>query len=105
MNAVFLDPITVRARDTQVFNGIGAGLELEMDAARAGPVMLSLFLGGQTYKMLGDLDVNLVGTSVVPAQPPYTTTDQTVSANFDFHIHSWSYRGGVGLRFRWLPED
>jgi len=105
VNAVYLNQIEVRAQDTQAFNGIGGGLELEMDAARAGPVVLSLFLGGQAYKMLGNLDVNLTGQTVVPVQAPYTTQEQTVEANFDFHIHSWAYHGGAGLRFRWLPED
>ena len=55
--------------------------------------------------MLGNLDVNLTGQTVVPVQAPYTTQEQTVEANFDFHIHSWAYHGGAGLRFRWLPED
>jgi hypothetical protein len=27
-----------------------------------------------------------------------------VSAQWDFHKHAWSYRGGLGVRFRWLPE-
>jgi hypothetical protein len=103
--ADFLDPITIRSQDTQFFNGIGPGLELEMDAARAGPVMLSLFLSGQAYKMLGDLSVHLEGQSVVPAQAPYTDEDQSVNAGFDFHLHSWAYHGGLGLRFRWLPGD
>ena len=110
LNAVYLQPITLRARDTHVYHGIGPGLEVEMDAARAGPVVLSLFLGGTAYRMLGDLDVHLQANGVVPAQTGpqgqvFTATDQPISADFDFNIHSWAYRGGVGMRFRWLPED
>ena len=105
MPSVFLDPIQLQPSTTQGFHGVGPGLELEMDAARAGPVILSLFMTGSAYRMLGDLDVHTTGTQVIPATPPYTTTDQTVSAEFDYSIHAWAYRGGAGMRFRWLPED
>jgi len=103
--SLFLPAIQIQPSRDQDFHGVGPGLELEMDAARAGPVVLSLFLTGTAYKMLGDLAVHTEGTQVIPATPPYTTTDQSVSVQFDYNIHSWSYRGGAGLRFRWLPED
>src|SRR5262249_33135129 len=61
INAQYLDPITIRARQVQPFSGIGPGLELEMDAGHAGPVMLSLFLGGPAYRMLGDLHLQCTG--------------------------------------------
>jgi len=105
INSVYLDTIDLRAEKTRAFHGIGPGLEVEMDAARAGPVMLSLFASGQAYKMLGDLDVELSDSQEVVADGTYVLTNQTVEADWDFHIHSWAYRGGVGLRFRWLPED
>jgi len=97
-------PIDLEASETKTYYGIGPGLELEMDAARAGPVMLTVFLSGQAYKMLGDPDVQLQASQVIN-DPALVPNNQTVSASFDFTLHSWAYRGGVGLRFRWLPED
>jgi hypothetical protein len=102
--AQFLSVIDLQATDTRSFHGIGPGLEIEMDAARAGPVMLTLFLTGRAYKMLGDLDVELEATQTL-TDPELVGGSQTVAARFDFNIHSWSYLGALGLRFRWLPED
>jgi hypothetical protein len=104
--AVYLPTIELASEDTLTTYGIGPGLELEMDAARAGPFVLSVFLGGQAYRMLGDRDVNLMDSAMVdvPDQNPNTPATQEVSAKWDFHKHAWSYRGGLGLRFRWLPE-
>jgi hypothetical protein len=68
--------------------------------------MLSVFVGGQAYRMLGDRDVNLMDSAMVdvPDDNPSTPATQEVSAKWEFHKHAWSYRGGLGLRFRWLPE-
>jgi hypothetical protein len=105
--AVFIPTIDLEANDTLTSYGIGPGLELEMDAARAGPVVLSLFVSGQAYRMLGERDVHLEDSAEVPVPDANSGTDATqpVSAKWDFHLHSWAYRGGLGLRFRWLPED
>ena len=102
--ALFLAPINIEAEETKPFHGIGPGLELEMDAARAGPLMLSVFLTGRAYKMLGDLALDIEGSDTI-TDPALVGGTQTVSAQFKFNIHSWSYLGGLGLRFRWLPED
>jgi hypothetical protein len=101
----FLDePIDIQASDTRPFHGIGPGLEVEMDAGRAGPVVLSVFVAGQAYYMLGDRKVHLTGSDTI-TDPSMVPNTQTVSADFDFNIHQWSYQGGLGLRFRWVPED
>ena len=108
--AAFVTPIDLEASDTETFYGIGPGLELEMDAARAGPVMLTVFVSGQAYRMLGNRDVQLTASQTITdpaiiAAPGDPANQATVSAKFDFSLHSWAYRSGVGLRFRWLPED
>jgi hypothetical protein len=98
------EPIHLQASDTRAFHGIGPGLEVEMDAGRAGPVALTLFVSGQAYYMLGDLDVHLLESQEI-SDPSMVPNTQTVSADFDFNLHQWSYQGGLGIRFRWLPED
>lgn len=89
---------------TKTYYGIGPGLEVEMDAARAGPFMLSLFTSGQAYRMLGDRDIEFEDSTTMN-DPALNPNPQTASAKWTFHPHAWTYRGGVGLRFRWLPED
>jgi hypothetical protein len=98
------EPIDIEASETQAFQGVGPGLEVEMDAARAGPVVLSLFVSGQAYYMLGNRDVKVTGSDEI-TDPALVPTTQTVSADFSYSIHQWSYQGGLGIRFRWVPEE
>lgn len=84
-------------RDTQAFHGIGPGLELELDAGRAGPLLVSVFVGLQGYRELGERNIRV------------TRSDQyddgkSSSAEATFHKDAWSFNGTVGLRFHWLPE-
>ena len=93
--------ITMAGSRSRTFNGIGPGLELEMDTLRAGPFMMTLFVSGQAYRILGNRKINFGAT--------YQTTaaelgGQVVSADWSFEKAAWSYRGGLGLRFRWVPE-
>jgi hypothetical protein len=88
--------IVIEGGDEKTYHGIGPGLEVEVDAARAGPFMLTLFVSGQAYKMLGDLEVAFTGS--------FTDEIGTETAAWVFEKDPWSYRGGLGLRFRWLPE-
>jgi len=90
--------VLVESSTTQGFHSIGPGLEIEMDAARAGPVMLSLYTSGQAYHVLGDRTVELIGTGT------YDDGSRDVSFLAEYEREPWHYRIGVGLRFRWLPE-
>lgn len=77
----------------KTFHGLGAGLELEGDATRLGPFVLSIYLSGQGYRFLGDREVAFSVTNEF---------DET--AEWTFEQDAWGWRGNVGLRFRWLPE-
>jgi hypothetical protein len=57
--------------------------------------MLALFASTQTVWLLGDLDVELRGSA--------TDATATESALWTFRPAQALYRGGLGLRFRWLP--
>ena len=78
---------------TKVYQGVGPGIEFETDAGQAGPFMLSVYLAGQGYSFLGDLDVHLVDTN-----------EYGEFAEWDFTKQRWGWAARVGLRFRWLPE-
>src|SRR5262245_5014746 len=86
------DLIVLDASGSDTFHGIGGGLELEMDTVRFGPFMLSLFLDGKATRMLGNRKVELASSA--PAG----------NASWDAEFDPWLYRGGLGLRFRYVPE-
>jgi hypothetical protein len=81
----------------ETYHGIGPGLEIEMDAVRTGPIMLTVFISGQAYRILGDRTTHI---GVAGTYDDGTPLGAEATATRD----AWSYRGGIGLRFRWLPE-
>lgn len=86
--------IQLRGKKDQAFQGVGPGLEIEMDAARAGPVVFSVYTAGAAYRMLGDLDFRFSDED-----------DLGESAEWSYEKDDWSYRAGVGFRMRYVPED
>jgi hypothetical protein len=94
--------IQLSGKDHQVFQGVGPGLELEMDAARAGPVILSLYSAAAAYRMMGDLTMEFSDTQ---RAAPNFPGDSNENAVWTYEKDPWSYRAGVGLRFRYAPED
>jgi hypothetical protein len=84
--------IVLNGSDSKVFHGIGPGLEIEMDTRRAGPFLLALFVSGQAYRFLGDREMSFSAAN-----------EFGETAQWDYEHHSWAYRGGVGMRFRFLP--
>lgn len=107
--------VSLSGSGSQWFNGIGPGLELEMDAFRWGPIGVSLFLGGNAYKILGERRVSFSESVTypnpsppnppVPGPPPLAPNRipaDTYSANWSFEVDPWLYRAGVGIRFHWL---
>ena len=89
--------VSLAATDKQVSHGIGPGLELELDAARAGPVALTLFVSTQAYRLLN-------GRTLHAHREGTWTTGQPASVTGEARLAPWVYRAGVGLRLRWAPE-
>jgi len=79
---------------TKTFDGIGPGLEFEVDASRLGPIQTSVYASGRAYRLMGDLDQTLTATN------QYGET-----ATWTFKPERWMFRAGVGVRFRWSPES
>jgi len=86
--------ITLADDDEKNYWGVGPGLEIEMDAARAGPMVFTLYTSGAAYKMLGDLDIRLSDTNEFGETAVWT-----------YEKDEWTYRAGVGVRVRFAPED
>lgn len=92
--------VDLRGNKKQSYHGLGAGLELEMDTARAGPLMLTLFMSGQAYRILSDRTTTIQDGPELPLIP----NEGVPEATWTFTKDPWTYRAGLGVRFRWLPE-
>ncbi|MDJ0850948.1 MAG: hypothetical protein QNK04_21465 [Myxococcota bacterium] len=92
LNAIFRCE-SLRGSESQVFHGIGPGLEVETDTVRAGPFVMTVFLAGQAYAFLGDLDLQADARNEFGER-----------SEWGAELERWAFRGGVGLRFRWLPD-
>ena len=92
--------IRIQAEEETWFHSIGPGLEVEADAARVGPLMLSLYLFGNFYALVGDREVRLKGVNPDPAVPAATPE----TAQWDYGLDPFGLRLRAGLRFRWSPE-
>ena len=77
----------------KVFHGMGPGLEIEVDSNRAGPFVVSTFLGVRVYRILGDRNINLT-----------TTNEFDETATLNYKHRRVAYQGAMGIRIRWVPE-
>jgi hypothetical protein len=95
--------VTLQGNETQIFQGVGAGLEVEMDTGRAGPFIVALFVNGRGLKIVGDRKVEF-SDQVTASDPNLVPNPTDVTADWEFEKKPWEFAGGVGIRFRWLPE-
>jgi hypothetical protein len=88
--------IELAGQQTETYHGIGPGLEIEFDAARLSPFVMTVFVSGQAFALLNARDINFSDT--------HTDAFGTEFARWHFRPSPWVYRGLVGVRFRWLPD-
>ncbi|HEY8153574.1 MAG TPA: hypothetical protein VII72_05540 [Myxococcota bacterium] len=95
----FLRETTLEGSDSLYFNGIGPGLDVEMDVGRYyGWLGVSLFLGGRAYRTLGDRTIEFGTSQAVVDQ----LGSDVAFANWEVEVDPWMYRAHVGIRFQWL---
>ena len=102
----FLREIRLEGSGSGTFDGIGPGLDFELDTGRFGPVGSSIFLGARAYYILGERTVSFNDAASYDdllTEPPIGTgvPDQT-RAQWSFEADQWMYRVGLGIRFQWL---
>lgn len=85
--------ISLTATERESYDGIGGGLELEVDTARLGPFVSSVYVMGRGYYLNGDRDVTMS-----------TSNQFGENATWTAKLDPYLWRGGVGFRFRWSPE-
>ena len=94
-----LREVILTASDSKRFNGIGPGLDVELDTGRFGWLGVSLFLGGRAYYILDDRKISF-GTA-----EPYAGTNDVGVASFEVEVDRWIYRAHLGIRFHWLGNQ
>ena len=77
----------------KVFHGIGPGLEIEVDSKRAGPFVVSAFMGARLHRIMGSLKVDL--------EP---TNEAGEEAELHYRNNRWAYQAFLGIRVRLVPE-
>ncbi len=94
----FLRETTLVASDSKRFNGIGPGLDVELDTGRFGPIGSSIFAGGRAYAILGNRKISFATSE--------TFDDllgmDTATGRFEVEVEPWIFRAHVGIRFQWL---
>jgi hypothetical protein len=88
----------ISASEKKGFHAIGPGLELELEAGRMGPFLLSIFGSGRALNLLGQTGVDVRATGT------WSDGDRDAQVRSRYDRAAWIYRMDFGLRFRWLPE-
>lgn len=99
--------VSMSARKTELQHGIGGGIEVEADTQRLGPFVASVYLMGRVYHLLGDLDETLCSdrNEIGPSfSPGACDTGAGERVTWTFEPENLVWRGGIGLRFRFLPQ-
>ena len=101
--------IVLGAQGSQSFNGIGGGLDIEMDVFRVGQLGVSLFLGGRFYRTLGDrtLDLSESATFAYEERLRPVSVDEYPDAEYypppeDYPVPPGGYQYGTNVA---LPEE
>jgi hypothetical protein len=86
--------ISLSADKKETLHGLGAGVEVEADTGRLGPLVLSIFINGRGYRFTGNLEHTLTDTN-----------ERGETATWHFDLDPWAWRAGIGARFRWVPGE
>jgi len=106
----YLRETILSASDSQRFNGIGPGLDVEVDTGQFGPIGSSLFVGARAYRVLGDRSISFGSVKNWAAQnsdplDPFQRIvfgPETDVGAFEVEVDPWIFRAHVGIRFQWL---
>ena len=100
-----LRAIELSATDHGTFDGVGGGLDLEMDVIRLGPFGGSLFIGGQVFDVLGPRKLEAHDGASFPNSGFPGLGAATTSADWRVEVNEVLFRAGLGVRLSWLGSD
>jgi hypothetical protein len=95
----------VTGSESGKFDGVGPGLDIEMDTGRFGPLGAAVYAGIHAYYIPGDRDIYFTGQGLsVNAASSFNDNfgADTDTAQWRVRVAPWIYRAGVGIRIQWL---
>jgi len=99
----FTRVITLKGRDSIWLDGVGPGLDVEMDTERFGPYTVALFFGAGGYYLLGDRSLSFETQRTIGPDPLGDPVGY--HARWSWRASPWIYRAGLGLRLSWVGYD
>jgi hypothetical protein len=88
----------------QAFDGVGGGLDIEMDTFGFGPLGTSIYIGAHAYKILGNREIEMSDSAQFQDEGPGLPAADT-AAEWRVEVDSVMYRLGLGVRLLWLGSD
>ena len=89
--------LQISAQTSKGFHALGPGLEIETDAGRAGPFMTTVAMSFQGLYGLGDRSMSLRSSGNFDTAEPASVVSTLKRS-------PWTFRGGIVVSLRWLPE-
>jgi hypothetical protein len=88
----------LRGKDSGTFDGVGPGVDVELQTGRLGPFGTSIFVGLHGYYQPGDRSI------AFKTRKGYNDAfgNDVDTATWQTRVTPWIYRGAVGVRFQWL---
>lgn len=108
--------ILISGQSQRVYDGIGPGFQLEVDTARKGSLVVSLYGSIKAWAFLNNEPIEVKASNqnafsvgcrpnnsdpINPNNPLLCSGEQ---GDFSFERDQWGFGGAFGLRFRWVPE-
>jgi hypothetical protein len=97
----FLRETTLTGSASEWFDGIGPGLDVEVDTGVFGPIGTALFVGARAYAVLGERTISFSATESFSD----VLGNDVATADFEVEVDPWLYRAHVGIRLQWLGLD
>lgn len=86
-----------KVTEKQTLHAIGPAVEVEMDLNSLRSMIVTIYGAFHAYRVIDGRSLNVGGEGVFDDGTP-------VSLEGNFERDLWSYRFGLGLRFRWNPS-
>ncbi|MCP4039955.1 MAG: hypothetical protein GY944_23695 [bacterium] len=98
--------IDLHASKTLTVNGIGPGIEVELESGQFGPIGATVFIGANAYKVLGDTKVKLKNevTFRDGTAGGDGLLEDTYFARWEHEIDPWFYRLRLGIRLHYQRD-
>jgi hypothetical protein len=85
--------VTLTASQDRIYQWVGPGIEVDIDATRAGDFVLAPYIALKSWVVLDNSKMVLEDSN-----------QYGESAIWTFLPNRWAFGGTVGLRVRWAPE-